>query len=254
MATSGMRTFVGSQGHELTARLDAPAEKPLAYALFAHCFTCSKDSKAAAYIAKSLSERGIAVLRFDFTGLGMSGGAFADTTFSSNIGDLLAAAAHMRATLEAPRLLIGHSLGGAAALAAAHDMAEARAVVTLAAPFEAKHVAHLISGGEETIRREGEAAVDIGGRAFRIRREFLDDLERHDPLGTIGSLRKALMIMHSPRDATVSIDNAARIFMAAKHPKSFVSLDDADHLLNRAADAAYAADIIAAWAPRYLAK
>jgi len=253
MASSTL-TFAGSQGFELTARLDSPAEKPIAYALFAHCFTCSKDSKAAAYIAKSLAERRIAVLRFDFTGLGMSGGAFADTTFSSNIGDLLAAAAHMRATLEAPRLVIGHSLGGAAVLAAARAMAEVRAVVTLAAPYEPKHVAHLIAGGADKIRRDGEAAVDIGGRPFRIRREFLDDLERHDPAATIGALRKALLVMHSPHDATVGIDNAAKIFTAAKHPKSFVSLDDADHLLTRAADAAYAADLIAAWAPRYLAK
>jgi putative redox protein len=251
---SSTRTFAGSQGYELTARLDAPAQKPRAYALFAHCFTCSKDSKAAAYIAKALAEHGIAVLRFDFTGLGMSRGAFADTTFSSNIGDLLAAAAHLRATLEAPRLLIGHSLGGAAVLAAAREVPEARAVVTLGAPYEPKHVARLIAGGEARIRREGRAEVDIGGRPFTVRREFLDDLERHQPLATIGALRKALLVMHSPRDDTVDIDNAAKIFMAAKHPKSFVSLDDADHLLTRAADAAYAADIIAAWAPRYLAR
>jgi len=242
--------FPAAQGHELAARLELPAGEPRAYALFAHCFTCSKDSKAAAYIGQALAARGIAVLRFDFTGLGMSGGDFADTTFSSNVGDLLAAVEHLRSRYRAPSVLIGHSLGGAAMLAAAAQVPEARAVATIGAPFEPKHVAKLFSA--EDIRTKGEAEVDIGGRPFRIRKEFLDDLERHDPAATLGALRKALLVMHSPRDGTVDIDNAAKIFAAAKHPKSFVSLDDADHLLSRASDAAYAADLIAVWAGRYL--
>lgn len=244
--------FPASQGHELAARLDLPAAAPRAYALFAHCFTCSKDSKAAAYISQALAARGIAVLRFDFTGLGMSGGDFADSTFSSNVGDLLAAANYLRAQHQAPQLLIGHSLGGAAVLAAAHDIAEARAVATIGSPYEPKHIEHLLREGKDQILAAGEAQVDIGGRPFTIRKQFLEDLERHDPAKTIGNLRKALLILHSPRDRIVDINNAASIFMAARHPKSFISLDDADHLLGRAEDAAYAAEVLAAWASRYL--
>ncbi len=243
--------FPAAPGHELAARLELPAGEPRAYALFAHCFTCSKDSKAAAYIGQALAARGIAVLRFDFTGLGMSGGDFSDTSFSSNIEDLLAAVEHLRSHYRAPRILIGHSLGGAAVLAAAAQAPEARAVATIGAPFEPKHVAKLFS--EKDILLKGEAEVDIGGRPFRIRKQFLDDLERHNPAATIGALRKALLVLHSPRDQIVGIDNAGKIFGAAKHPKSFVSLDDADHLLSRAEDAAYAAEIIAAWSSRYLA-
>lgn len=225
----------------LAARLDLPAGAPRAYAIFAHCFTCSKESKAAAYIAQSLAACGIAVLRFDF----------ADTVFSSNVADLVRAAEHLREEGHAPQLLIGHSLGGTAVLAAAGEIAEARAVVTVGSPFRASHVLHLIRDAER-IRAEGEAEVDIGGRPIRIRREFLDDLERHDPQRTVAALRRALLVLHSPHDAIVGIDNAAQIFTAAKHPKSFVSLDDADHLLTRVGDAAYAAGIIAAWASRYL--
>ncbi|HEX6064762.1 MAG TPA: bifunctional alpha/beta hydrolase/OsmC family protein [Longimicrobiales bacterium] len=246
--------FPASQGHELAARLELPATTPRAFALFAHCFTCSKDSKAAAYISQALAARGIAVLRFDFTGLGMSGGDFADSTFSSNVGDLLAAVNYLRAQHQAPQLLIGHSLGGAAVLAAAHDIAEARAVATIGSPYEPKHVAQLLKEGKDQILAAGEAEVDIGGRPFTIRKQFLEDLEQHDPANTIGNLRKALLILHSPRDRIVDINNAASIFMAAKHPKSFISLDDADHLLSRAEDAAYAAEVLAAWASRYLAQ
>jgi uncharacterized OsmC-like protein/pimeloyl-ACP methyl ester carboxylesterase len=245
--------FPAKQGHELAARLELPAGPPRAYAMFAHCFTCSKDSKAAAYISQALAARGIAVLRFDFTGLGMSGGSFADSTFTSNIDDLVFAAKFLREHYEAPQLLVGHSLGGAAVLAAAAQIPEARAVATIAAPFEPKHVSQLITQkGKQELLASGEAEVDIGGRPFRIRRQFLEDLERHDPSKTIGALRKALLIMHSPRDTIVGIDNASRIFLAAKHPKSFVSLDDADHLLSRAEDAAYAAEVLAAWASRYI--
>jgi putative redox protein len=244
--------FPSPQGHELAAGLDLPDTEPHSYALFAHCFTCSKDSKAAVGISRALAARGIAVMRFDFTGLGASGGDFADSTFSSNIGELLAAADYLRAQYQAPQLLIGHSLGGAAMLSAAHAIVEARAVATIAAPYHPKHIERLLVDSKERILAAGEATVDIGGRPFTIRRQFLQDLEQHDPAKTIGALGKALLILHSPRDSIVGIDNAATIFTAAKHPKSFVSLDDADHLLSRAKDAAYAADVLAAWASRYL--
>jgi alpha-beta hydrolase superfamily lysophospholipase len=242
--------FPNARGQELAARLDLPDAEPQAYALFAHCFTCSKDSKAAAFIAQALAKRGIAVLRFDFTGLGMSTGEFADTTFSSNLADLLAAFQFLKARYQAPALVVGHSLGGAAVLAAAGDMAEARAVATIGAPFEAAHVSRLFP--QEDIVEKGEALVDIGGRPFHVRREFLEDLRRHDPAARIGALRKALLVLHSPQDQTVGIEQAGKIFLAAKHPKSFVSLDGADHLLANAQDAAYAADLIAAWSSRYL--
>ena len=244
--------FPGTQGFELAARLNLPDETPRAFALFAHCFTCSKDTKAASYISQALTEHGIAVLRFDFTGLGASGGEFADTSFSSNIGDLLAATDWLRKNRKAPQILIGHSLGGAAVLAAAPHVPEARAVATIGAPFEPAHVARLFSASRKDIEANGEATVDIGGRPFRVKKQFLDDLSRHNPAKTIGSLRKALLVFHSPNDAVVDIDNAAKIFQAAKHPKSFVSLDHADHLLSRAEDAAYAAEVLAAWSSRYL--
>jgi len=244
--------FPATHGHELAARLEKPAGEPRAYAIFAHCFTCSKDSKAAAYISRALAERGIAVLRFDFTGLGQSDGEFSDSTFSSNIDDIICAARYLAANHAAPQILIGHSLGGAAVLAAASHIPEAHAVATIGAPYEPRHVTQLLTNVEE-LREKGEATVDIGGRPFHVRREFLDDLERQDPSKAIGALGKALLIMHSPRDAIVSIDNAAKIFMAAKHPKSFVSLDRADHLLTASEDAAYAAEVLAAWASRYIA-
>jgi len=236
-------TFPGAAGRPLSGRLDLPAGAPRAYAIFAHCFTCSKESKAAAYISQSLAARGIAVLRFDF----------ADTVFSSNIDDLVFAADHLRQYHQAPQMLIGHSLGGAAVLAAAARIAEARAVATIGSPFQPSHVLHLISD-QDKIRSEGEADVDIGGRPIRIRKRFIEDLERHDPERSVAVLRKALLVLHSPHDAIVGIDNAAKIFMAAKHPKSFISLDNADHLLTRAEDAAYTAEIIAAWASRYIEK
>jgi uncharacterized OsmC-like protein/alpha-beta hydrolase superfamily lysophospholipase len=244
--------FPSSQGHELAARLERPSGPTRAYALFAHCFTCSKDSKAAAFIAQALATRGIAVLRLDFTGLGMSGGEFAESSFSSNIDDLLCAARYLAEHHRAPALLIGHSLGGAAVLAAAGQLAEAQAVVTIAAPSEPKHVEHLLKGGKDEILAKGEAEVDIGGRPFRVKREFVEDLERHDLTKAIGALRKALLVLHSPRDTVVPIENASKIFVSAKHPKSFVSLDDADHLLTQRADAAYVAEVLSAWASRYL--
>ena len=248
MASRNVR-FASSRDHELAGRLELPAGEARARAIFAHCFTCSKDSKAAAYISQCLAARGFAVLRFDFTGLGASGGEFADSTFSSNLDDLVAAADYLKSELGAPDLLIGHSLGGAAVLAAAERIKDARAVATIGAPFEPQHVSHLIDTKE--VKMKGEATVDIGGRPFRIRKDFLDDLERHDPAKTLPHLGKALLVMHSPRDQTVGIDNAAKIFTAAKHPKSFLSLPDADHLLTRAEDAAYAAEVLAAWATRF---
>ena len=244
--------FAGSGGQQLAARLDAPDESASAYALFAHCFTCGKDVFAATRIAQQLATRGIACLRFDFTGLGSSEGEFANTNFSSNVADLLAAAAHLRAAYRAPALLIGHSLGGAAVLAAAGSVPECKAVVTIGAPSDVRHVTHLLGDQVERIEAQGEARVTLAGRPFTIKRQFLLDAEEQNLTAKIAELRRALLVMHSPRDDTVEIANATRIFTAARHPKSFVSLDTADHLLSARADAVYAADLIAAWVMRYL--
>jgi uncharacterized OsmC-like protein/fermentation-respiration switch protein FrsA (DUF1100 family) len=244
--------FTGEGGHQLAAALDLPEGEPLAYALFAHCFTCGKDVLAAKRIAVALSAKGIAVLRFDFTGLGSSEGDFANSTFSSNVADLVRAAGHLRETRKAPAILIGHSLGGAAVLAAAGQIPEAKAVVTIAAPSDPAHVTGLFKESLEDIRRHGKVEVLLAGRPFPISREFLDDIAEHSLMAQVASLHKALLILHSPTDDTVGIDNATRIFVAAKHPKSFVSLADADHLLSDKRDAAYVADVIAAWATRYL--
>jgi putative redox protein len=244
--------FPNDHGERLSALLDLPDGRPRAYALFAHCFTCGKDIHAAKRIAGALTALGIAVLRFDFTGLGSSEGEFANTTFSSNVDDLIAAARHMREQGHAPALLIGHSLGGAAILAAAGSVSEARAVVTIAAPADPAHVTHLLRDEIAAIRESGEGEVSLGGRPFRIKRKFLEDIETHAQAERIAKLRKALLIFHSPTDDVVGIDNATAIFVAAKHPKSFVSLAGADHLLSRKGDAAYVANVIAAWAERYL--
>ena len=245
-------SFPGTDGHQLDARLDAPDGTPRAYALFAHCFTCGKDVLAARHIARGLAEHGIAVLRFDFTGLGASCGDFADTNFSSNVADLVAAAAFMRSTLAAPTLLIGHSLGGAAVLAAAAELPEVTAVVTVAAPSEPSHVTAMFSEHLARIASDGEAEVPLAGRPFRIKQQFVDDVTGHSLKGKIATLRRALMVMHAPNDDTVGINNAMAIFTAAKHPKSFVSLDDADHLLTRKEDAVFVANMIAAWSARYV--
>ena len=245
-------SFPGASGVTLAARLEAPTDRPRAYALFAHCFTCSKDSKAATYISAALAGRGIAVLRFDFTGLGGSEGDFANTNFSSNIGDLVAAAAFLRKTYHAPAILIGHSLGGTAMLAAAEKIPETLAVATIGSPYGPDHVLRLLKNSLGAIQAEGEALVDIAGREFRIKKQFLDDIEGRKLGDTVARLGRALMVMHSPRDTVVDIDNATKIFMAAKHPKSFVSLDPADHLLSRREDAFYAGQLLAAWAERYL--
>lgn len=246
-------TFKGHAGHDLAARLDVPDGPHLATALFAHCFTCSKDIPAARRIASRLAAMGIAVLRFDFTGLGHSGGEFENTTFTSNVGDLAAAARWLDGKGMAPDLLIGHSLGGAAVLRAAAEIASARAVVTIGAPFDPEHVTHNFADALETIRDDGVAEVRLGGRPFRIRREFVEDVAAERLGAAIAGMRKALLVLHAPRDAVVGIDNATRIFAAARHPKSFVTLDDADHLVSRSEDAEYAAGVIAAWVAKYVA-
>jgi putative redox protein len=244
--------FTGSEGQQLAAALDTPDGAIRAYALFAHCFTCGKDVLAAKRIAVTLAAKGIAVLRFDFTGLGSSEGDFANSTFSSNVADLVRAADHLRETRAAPAILIGHSLGGAAILAAAGQIPDAKAVVTIAAPSDPAHVTHLFKDRIEDIRTHGEVEVSLAGRPFRIKREFLDDIAEHSLMAEVARLRKAVLIMHSPTDDTVGIDNATHIFVAARHPKSFVSLAGADHLLTGKLDAAYVADVITAWAERYI--
>jgi putative redox protein len=247
-------TFAGSLGHELAARLDIPAGGVRAYALFAHCFTCSKDIVAARRIAARLAALGIAVLRFDFTGLGSSEGEFQSTNFSSNVEDLVRAADHLRAHYRSPAILIGHSLGGAAVLAAAHRIPEATAVVTIGAPSDVAHVLHNFQAQIADIEREGVANVTLAGRTFPISRALVEDARGQALAHRIANLRKALLVMHAPLDQTVGIEHATAIFTAAKHPKSFISLDSADHLLSDGLDAAYAADVLAAWASRYVPK
>ncbi|MDD1518050.1 MULTISPECIES: bifunctional alpha/beta hydrolase/OsmC family protein [Bradyrhizobium] len=244
--------FTGEGGHQLAAALELPDGEPAAFALFAHCFTCGKDTLAAKRISVALAARGIAVLRFDFTGLGSSEGDFANSTFSSNVADLVRAADHLRDIRKAPSILIGHSLGGAAILAAAGQIPEARAVATIAAPSDPAHVTGLFREHLDDIRAQGEVEVSLAGRPFRIKREFLDDIAEQALMKDATGLHKALLVMHSPVDDTVGIDNATKIFVAARHPKSFVSLDHADHLLTKPADALYAADVIVAWASRYV--
>jgi len=244
--------FENEAGKILTGVLDLPAGTPRAYALFAHCFTCSKNLKAASNIARAMGDTGIAVLRFDFTGLGQSEGEFADTNFSSNVSDLLAACRFLDAEYAAPAILLGHSLGGTAVLQAAKDAPSAVAVATIGSPAQPAHVAALLKGALDELNQKGEAEVQLGGRPFKIRKQFLDDLDKHDLPAAIARLKKALLIMHAPLDDLVAIDNAGALFAAAKHPKSFVSLDDADHLLSREQDSLYAGRVLAAWASRYL--
>lgn len=244
--------FFNAEGSQLAGLLDSPPGEARAYALFAHCFTCGKDTHAARRIAEALTALGIAVLRFDFTGLGSSEGEFANTTFSSNVADLVAAADALRRAKRAPALLIGHSLGGAAVLAASAQVPEARAVVTIAAPSDPAHVVGLFRDRLAEIDAKGEIDVELAGRPFRIRRAFLDDVAEQQLSARVADLHKALLIFHSPGDEVVSIDNASRIFLAARHPKSFVSLAGADHLLSRRSDATYVANVIAAWASPYL--
>lgn len=247
-------TFVGSQGDELSARLDMPATgEPVAYALFAHCFTCGKDIKAASRISAGLTERGFAVLRFDFTGLGSSEGEFENTNFSSNVGDLVAAANMMTERFSCPAVLIGHSLGGAAVLAATAQLADVRATVTLGAPSDPGHVLHLFNDADlERVETDGRAEVKLAGRPFAVQKQFLTDVCEQNLPSIISELGRPVLVMHSPIDNTVGIDNAADIYQAARHPKSFVSIDGADHMLSNPDDAHFASEIIAAWAARYI--
>jgi len=244
----------GPGGQKLSALLDLPVDgAPVAYALFAHCFTCSKNLKAVYHISRTLTRERIGVLRFDFTGLGESGGDFADTSLLSNVEDLVAAADFLASRFEGPRLLIGHSFGGAAVLQAAAAIPSSRAVVTIAAPADPRHVSRTLGPAAQTIAARGEAEVNISGRTFTLRKKFLDDLKGIDPEAVVQNLNRALLVLHSPLDDIVGIENAARIFQTARHPKSFVSLDQADHLLSNIADSRYAGAVIAAWAKRYIA-
>ena len=245
-------TFPGSLGEDLAGRLELPAGPPQAFALFAHCFSCSKDVTAAVRIAEALADRGIAVLRFDFTGLGNSQGDFANTTFTSNVGDLIKAADFLRAEYKAPSILIGHSLGGAAVLAAAAHIPESKAVATIGAPADPEHVAHLFEASRSEIESRGEAQVNIAGRKFTIKKAFLDDLRMQTQASRIRGLKRALIVFHSPVDEIVGIENARGIYDAAQHPKSFVSLDTANHLLTKREDSRFVARVLSAWAARYV--
>lgn len=251
MSTSRV-TFPGSSGDELAGRLHLPLGRTRGWALFAHCFTCSKDLRAARVMADALSAQGVGVLRFDFTGLGESGGDFADTHFSSNVGDLLAAARWLGEAHGPPDILLGHSLGGAAVLAAAGDLPSCKAVVTVGAPSDPGHVAHLFAEARPEIEACGEALVQLAGRPFRVRKSFLDDIAESELLPRVTALGRALLILHSPQDDTVGVEHAAKIYGAARHPKSFVSLDGADHLLSKPADARYVGKVVSAWVDRYL--
>jgi len=237
----------------LVGRIELPTDRhPHNYALFAHCFTCNKNLIAVKNISKSLTSRGFAVLRFDFTGLGESEGDFADTNFSANVEDLVAAAEYLRENHKAPSLLIGHSLGGAAVIFAGHRLDYVRAVATIGAPSDPEHVTHLLRSSLEEIERDGEAVVNLSGRDFRIKKHFLEDLRNHSLASTLKRLRKPLLILHSPQDEIVGIKNAETLYHSAQHPKSFVSLDGADHLLMRTEDSLYTGSVIASWAERYL--
>lgn len=244
--------FTGSEGQRLAGRLDLPTGAPRAMALFAHCFSCSKDIVAAREIARRLAVNGIGVLRFDFTGLGASEGVFSDTNFSTNLDDLESAAKWLETVHEAPSLLIGHSLGGAAVVAVAAKVPSVQAVATIGAPSDAEHVIHAFSSQLDEIESKGEADVLLAGRPFKIKRQFVEDVSGAKVRQAAGALDRPLLVMHAPRDEVVGIDNATGLFVAAKHPKSFVSLDKADHLLTRPEDARYAADVIAAWVGNYI--
>lgn len=245
--------FTNSTGHQLAAIIELPDMiSPSAFAVFAHCFTCNKNLTAVKNIGRALTDSGIAVLRFDFTGLGESEGDFEDTNFSSNIDDLVYAANFLGNEYQEPAILIGHSLGGAAIIAAATKIKGVRAVATIGAPSSPAHVAHLFSSGLEAINKNGLAKVSIGGRGFTIKKQFLEDIEENKMNNVVQEMRKPILILHSPQDTTVGIENAAQIYQLAKHPKSFISLDGADHLLSNSRDSLYAGKMIATWANRYL--
>ena len=245
-------SFNSVSGQKLSARLDLPESDPLAYALFAHCFTCTKNFKAVDNISRSLADEGIAVFRFDFTGLGESEGDFSETSFSSNVDDLLAATRFMDAHYKPPAVLIGHSLGGAAILQVASKIPSAVAVATIGAPADPGHLTRHLNEYKQQIETEGEAEVSIGGRRFKIKKQFFEDLENTNMETVIRNLNRALIIFHSPLDDVVGVENAAKIFQTARHPKSFISLDRADHLLSERRDSRYVGAMIATWAGRYI--
>lgn len=245
--------FTNKEGQRLVGKLELPADQhPHNMAIFAHCFTCNKNLAAVRNISKGLTSSGFGVLRFDFTGLGESEGDFADTNFSGNVEDLVAAADYLAEYYESPSLLVGHSLGGAAVIFASERIASVKALATIGAPANPVHVKHLLKSGIEEIREKGKAVVNLSGRDFTIKKQFLDDLESNALPEVVKNLKKALLIMHSPQDTTVGIKNAEEIYFNARHPKSFVTLDGADHLLSEKADSLYAGKTIAAWAERYL--
>lgn len=248
-------SFKNSNGYELSASLELPVNQhPHTYAIFAHCFTCNKNLTAVRNISRALNMSGIAVLRFDFTGLGDSEGDFADTNFTSNVEDLVAAAEYLKKDSKTPTILIGHSLGGAAVLLAAGLLPDIKAVVTIGAPFDPHHVSHLFAAGIAEINSTGQADVCIGGRSFKVKKQFLDDLETQVIEEKLRNLRTAILVMHSPQDKTVEIENARLIYSTAHHPKSFISLDGADHLLSKKEDSLYVGEMIASWARRYVAQ
>lgn len=246
-------TFKNSDGHHLSGRLDFPLiHKPKAYVLFAHCFTCSKNLKSVEHISRAFTQEGMAVLRFDFTGLGQSEGDFSDTNFTSNLSDLRDAYKFLETNFEAPQIIVGHSLGGAAVLYVAAELANVKAVATIGAPSAPDHVTHLLANGRAELETKGKAEVNIGGRPFCIKKQFLDDLESKQRSGVIKNLGKSLLIIHSPQDTIVGIENAQEIYSKAMHPKSFISLDGADHLMSKEPDARYVGMVIANWAMRYI--
>lgn len=246
-------SFPNSEGIMLSAQIEWPAnQQPHSYAIFAHCFTCGKNLNTVRVISKTLANRGFAVLSFDFTGLGQSEGEFSDSNFSGNVQDLISAANFLKKDFQAPSLLVGHSLGGAAVIQAAASISSVHAVATIGAPAQASHVKKLFKQELSEIESKGIHEVDLGGRLFQIKKQFVDDLENQQVIQTLSNLRKAILILHSPQDAIVSIDNAADLYLSAKHPKSFVSLDGADHLLSQKNDAHYSGEVIATWAQRYL--
>lgn len=246
-------TFKNHKAETLSAKLELPADrKPENFAVFAHCFTCNKNFRAVRQISSALAANGFGVLSFDFTGLGESGGDFSETTFSGTVDDLVAAAEFLTAGFSAPSLIVGHSLGGAAALLAASRLEKVKAVVTIGAPAEPQHVKHLFKDRIDDIESAGASEVSIGGRPFLLKKEFVEDLDQQDLLAEVGAMDRAFLFLHSPEDTVVGIDNAAALYKAARHPKSFISLAGADHLLTDPADGRYAGEVIASWASRYL--
>lgn len=246
-------TFQNVEGNELSGRIDFPlVGTPKAYVLFAHCFTCSKNLKSVDYISQAFTQVGMAVLRFDFTGLGQSKGDFADTNFTSNLSDLKEAYDFLEKNYEAPQIMVGHSLGGAAVLHISGQLPAVRAVATVGAPSTPTHVSHLLEAGRSELEAKGEAEINIGGRPFKMKKQFLNDLAENEKKEVIKNLKKALLVLHSPQDTTVGIESAQEIFVEAMHPKSFISLDGADHLLLKEEDARYVGTVIAGWATRYI--